>query len=428
MPVSADTTQIGIVEESVYGVTPANPVFEILPITGESLVTAATTELSQTLNPNRQVVDSILTGLDINGALDFEFAKSPAMTMLLESAMGKDVAVNGTDEEFIVGVDQISYTIEKRWPDPVNAGQYLYHRYTGCVVNTMTLSLSAGASVTGNAAVIGKSPVTDVAMIPGATYNQVVNFNVFRGPDVKDIILDNEAGTLAPFVTGSCVTDITININNNYRGIQCLGTLGNKETVIGTFECTYDQTIFFNNNEIMDSFISQDYINEIMTIGEALSDEHYTFTTTKGKFATDEVVAGGTGTDVVNSCTVNWLLDNSLGEPTTLKISTTNGIVNPTPVSAEVGTVDASSLVITFADDIAVTDGTGFDVLVNGVTANVVLGASALGSDLTLTLTDAISNGDIVNYSYDQALGNVTDVTTSGAMLSETNNFVTNNV
>lgn len=326
MPVSADQTQIGIVQESTYGVTPDTPVFQVLPITGESLVGNAATELSQSLNPSRQDLDSILTGLDVAGSLDFEFAKTPAMTLMLESAMGSATVVSTTDRDLFVGQDQISYTVEKRWPDPNNPGEYLYHRFKGCVSNTFTLNMAASASITGSTGVIGKELVTDTTLITGATYEEPTAFEVFRGPDVASIIIDNADGTLAPTLTDACVTDITLNLNNNYRGIQCLGTLGNKETVIGKFNATYDQTIFFSHNQLMDDFLAQAIIEETVIVGDDATDDHYTFITTKGKFASNEVVAGGTGTDVVNANTINWLYDNTIGTPTTIEISTSEGL------------------------------------------------------------------------------------------------------
>jgi len=326
MPVSADTTQIAIVQEATYGVTPASPTWLIMPITGESLVATANSELSATLNADRQSDDSFLNGIEPAGSLDFEFAKSPAMTLLLESAMGKATATSTTDRTLTVGLDQISFTVEKRWPDPNTPGSYLYHRYPGCVANTMTLTFTAGTKCTGSCGLIGQALVTDDAVVAASTYPPITEFNVFRGPDVTQIELDNAGGTLLPTLTDSCVTDIVINLNNNYRGVQCLGTLGNKETVIGKFECNYTQTIFFSSNELMDNFISQDIVDEIITVGDNATDDYYTFTTTKGKIAANDVVAGGEGTDVVNANTINWLNDKTLGTPTTIEILTSEGL------------------------------------------------------------------------------------------------------
>lgn len=325
MPFGADLTQIAIVEEATYGETPLTPPFEVFNITGESLTGNAATALSNSLNNNRQTSDSFLNTLDVSGSMEFELSKSDALTLIMESAMGSDVVVATTNRDLYVGNTQKSFTIEKRFEDASNPGVYIYHRYVGCVANTLTLSMSAGSEMTGSVGIIGKELQTDTAIITGATYD-IPTVDVFRAPDVDSIVLDNLGGTLAPTLSTACITDTTININNNYRGIQCLGTLGNSEVVIGTFECSYDQTIFFGHNQMMDDFLAQTQVDEIITIGDDTTDNHYVFTTTNGKIASNNVVAGGQGTDVVNACTISWLYDSTLGTPTTLQIHTAEGL------------------------------------------------------------------------------------------------------
>ena len=325
MPISADLTQIAIVEEATYGTTPANPVFLVMNITGESLAGNAQTQISNALNSSRQIQDSFLNGLDVSGSLDFEFSKSTAMTLLFESAMGDATVSATTNRDIRVGNDQISFTIEKRFEDASDPGVYLYHRYTGCVVNTLSLTMSAGSEVTGSAGIIGKELTTDTVIITGATY-PAVTVDVFRAPDIDSIVIDNVAGTLATAISTACITDTTISLNNNYRGIQCLGTLGNKEVVIGTFECSYSQTIFFSHSQLMDDFLDQVQIDEVITLGDDTTDNHYVFTTTNGKVSSNNVVAGGQGTDVVNACEITWLYDSSLGTPTTIQIHTAEGL------------------------------------------------------------------------------------------------------
>ena len=325
MPISADLVQIAIVEEATAGTTPATPTFLVLPITGESLTGNASTALSNTLNSNRQTSDSFLNSLDVSGSLEFEFSKSPALTLLFESAMGSDTVVSTTNRDLYVGNEQKTFTVEKRFEDASDPGVYLYHRFVGCVANTLTLNMTAGSEMTGSVGIIGETMTTATAIISGATYPAVTQ-DVFRAPDVDSIVIDNAANTLETTLSTSCITDTTININNNYRGIQCLGTLGNAEVVIGTFECSYSQTIFFGHSQLMDDFLAQVQLDEIITIGDDTTDNHYVFTTTNGKAASNQVLAGGTGSDVVNAVTINWLYDSTAGTPTTLQIHTASGL------------------------------------------------------------------------------------------------------
>lgn len=325
MPISADLTQIAIIEEVTYGTTPATPAFDVFIVTGESLAGNAQTQISNSLNANRQTSDSFLNGLDVSGSLEFEFSKSPALTLIMESAMGDDVVSSTTNRDLYVGNEQKSFTIEKRFEDASDPGVYLYHRYTGCVANTLSITMSAGSEITGSVGVIGKELTTATTIITGATYT-TPTVDVFRSPDIDSIVIDNAANTLEATLSTACITDTTININNNYRGIQCLGTLGNSEVVIGNFECNYSQTIFFGHSQLMDDFLNQVQIDEIITLGDDTTDNHYVFTTTNGKVSSNNVVAGGQGTDVVNACEITWLYDSTVGTPTTIQIHTAEGL------------------------------------------------------------------------------------------------------
>lgn len=340
MGISADETGIYIVEEVTYGVVPTNPVFQELPIVSESLATNANTTQSNTLNPDRQLVDSILTGLDVSGNLEIEVARTPALDLLIESAFASDFDVSGAPA-WTLSVQGVmkSFTIMKRWPDPAGTPgvDYLYHIYQGCVVNNLTFNMSAGSEVTGSIAMIGKEVDADTATVApvGATYQPLTKFNVLRAPEVQDIVMDNVGGTLALAIGDACVTDITLSMSANARGIQCLGTLGNKETVLGRFDTTLVMTIFFNSNDIMEEFLNQSIVNSSFTIGDALTDEHYAFVVPRAKISAETVVAGGTGTDVVNALTLQALIDNTQTPPTSLIMNTSAYV--PTLLGAFVG-------------------------------------------------------------------------------------------
>lgn len=338
--ISADETGFYIVEEVTYGVVPTTPTMIELPIVSESLATNANTTTSNTLNPERQVLDSILTGLDVSGNLEIEVARSPALDLLMESGFASDFDISGAPAWTLsVEATMKSFTMIKRWPDPAGTPgvDYLYHIYQGCVVNSMTFNMSAGAEVTASIGIVGKEVDADTSTVApsGATFTSVTKFNVLRAPEVQDIVLDNVGGTLTTAIGTSCITDLVLTMNANARGIQCLGTLGNKETVLGRFDSTLAMTIFFNSNDVMEEFLAQGIVNAEFVIGDDSSDEHYAFVIPKGKISAETVVAGGTGTDVVNAVTIQALLD-STQTPSTSVILNTNAYI-PTLIGAFVG-------------------------------------------------------------------------------------------
>lgn len=103
----------------------------------------------------------------------------------------------------------------------------------------------------------------------------------------------------------------------------------------------------------------------------------------------------------------------------------------PTFVSGEVGTVDASTVVVTFSTDITAPCGDcalGFTVLVNGnpdaITACVIVGGNAV----RLTLTTAVVFGDVVTVSYDSTVGCIMESTGVTDLATFAAQAVTNNV
>jgi len=325
MPVSSDQVGIYIVEETVYGVVPDSPVFLEMPVVSESLAPNATTTQSNTLNPERQVLDNVLTGLDVSGNLEIEVARTPALDLIMESVFASDIDIVGAPAWTLsVESTKKSFTLMKVLPDPASPGNFIYHIYQGCVVNSLTMTMNAGAEVSASIAIIGKEVDADTATVEPtlATYPALASFNVLRAPEVQNIVLDNVGGTLATAIGASCVTDIVLTMSGNVRGIQCLGTLGNKETVLGRFDATVAMTIFFNTNDIMEEFLNQGFVDIEFTIGDDTGSDHYAFVIPKGKIASETIVAGGTGTDVVNAVTVQALLDNTLTPPTTVVMNT----------------------------------------------------------------------------------------------------------
>ena len=325
MAISADETGFYIVEETTVGVIPATPAWQPLPIVSESLATNAATTVSNTLNPQRQTVDSILTGLDVSGSVECELARTPAMDLIFESAFAStwDTATAPPAWSLSVEGTKLTFSVMKRWPD--GAGGFIYQLYSGCMVNTMAFTMSAGAEVTVSIGIVGQSVDADRATVEpvGSTYLTLSEFNVLRAPEVTDILLDNAGGTLAPELAGQCTTDMVLNMNANVRGVQCLGTLGNKDVVLGRFEGSLDMTIFFNDNNIMEEFLNQAELSASFTIGDDTTTDFYKFSVPRGKISSETVVAGGTGTDVVNQLTLQALLDASLTPQTSITSATT---------------------------------------------------------------------------------------------------------
>lgn len=84
---SSNLTRIAIIEEAVLGTTPVAGSFNTARFTGESLSGTPETTQSQTIRPDRMSSGQIVTGLTVEGGIDFELAKDSVVDKLMASAM-----------------------------------------------------------------------------------------------------------------------------------------------------------------------------------------------------------------------------------------------------------------------------------------------------------------------------------------------------
>lgn len=323
--VSADQLQLAIVQETTPGVTPATPVFQVLPVTSESLAGNATTQTSNTLNPFGQVSGSFLTNLDTGGDIGIEFADSAAVRLLLESVMSEAfIAADGapgplppanapgvSPQVVDVGTTKISFTAEVRFPDPINAGQFLYQRYPNCIVDTFNLTADPENPVTASFTLLGGVPTVDTAIISGATYVPAGNQDVFRGPDFVTLQMGGITAALP------CMNAFNLVFNANLRGQKCLGTLGNSDVIIGQRDPNGSASVYFTDNSLLQAMIDQTEFAltvEMLT----LSNSYFAAFLPRCKLTQNPVIASGTNTDVVNDSSFQGAYDET--EQTSLRL------------------------------------------------------------------------------------------------------------
>lgn len=310
MPTSADLVQVAIVPEVTYGTTPANPVFQKVRITGEGIAFAPTTTKSGEMNPFRQVTDSILTGGQVSGDLDFELAHELWFEELLEGALCND----WNSDTLKIGLSLKSYTIEKKIPVP--GGTTQYHRFTGCCVNQFSIDIKPNAPITGKFSFVGKAPAIDTAIISGATYTEPALTAVMTAPRVVGI----EIGGVSAI--SKCFNNLTFTLNNNNRAIECIGTLGPRETVLGRAEIQTQFSVLFNDSDLLSLLIDQTETSlEFRTEdtenagGSPTNHNYYIWTLPRVKLTANPIVAGGTNQDVVNNVTAEALMPALSGSP-----------------------------------------------------------------------------------------------------------------
>jgi len=360
MPLSADLVRLAFVPEDAYGVTPANPEFQVMRITGESVNFAPTTTNSNEMNPNRGVTDLILTGGSVSGDIPFELAYEHWFNLFLAMAMCNTWQADSIQ----VGKLLQSATLEKYLPvDPGTTE--LYHRVPGTIVDGFSINVAPNAVITGTFSVLGKSMDPDEAPLAGATYVDPAYNPVMAAPTVTDITL---AGVVA---TTECFSNMVVNLANNNRAVECIGFLGAKEMVLGRAEVSLNFSLYFSDNDLLQMLLDQEAIAISFKLQDTADPANwYEFAFPRVKLSQANADATGTGADVVYEAVGQALLDPTTG---------TQMIITRSPEPPVVTTITSA----------VVTDNSPAD----GATANVVqftaqdqVGAPMAGVELTFSV------------------------------------------
>jgi Phage tail tube protein len=198
-----------------------------------------------------------------------------------------------------VGTTLALYCLEKRFVNP--AGGYIYHRINDAAVASASISISPGREITASVAYSGGTMDFVEAIIAGATYPDPGTRPLFASPEVSEI-------TIAGATNALCFSDLAMEFNSNVRGIECIGTLGFKEQVIGRFEATIRGTAYFVSNDLLDYLVNQNVFAATITLDDPEGNK-YEFEFPRCRMTSGGAVAGGTNQDVVSNIAIQALYD-----------------------------------------------------------------------------------------------------------------------
>lgn len=313
--ISSDVFQLGVVKLTggPPPVIPATPAFILARLSGESINFQPTTSISPELDASGQVRDSILTGARSTGSVELPLSRHPyfddALAAVLRSAWGTGTKGDGsgpppvtsavTADELIVGNTLSLYCVEKRFSNP--AGGFIYHRFNDSAVASMSLSISPGKEIGVSVAYSGGTMDPVEAMIAGSTYPDPGTRPLFTAPEVSEV-------TIAGVTNALCFSDLGMEFNSNVRGIECIGTLGFKEQVLGRFEATIRGSAYFASNDLLDYLINQAVFPVTLTLEDPTANK-YTFFYPRCRMTAGGANAGGTNQDVVSSIAMQALYD-----------------------------------------------------------------------------------------------------------------------
>ena len=239
--VDSSQTRLASIVEATYGTTPATPVFLEQRFTSEGLNANIENVVSNEIRADRNVSDLVQVGANAGGNVDFELSYG-SFELWLESLMNSAWSVNTLKN----GNTEKSFTIEKTFE---GGATDQFHRFTGAVVDSMSLSIQSQQIVTGSFGFLAKEIVIAQAAIVGATYTGVNSNPVINAAA-------NFASLAITGVTGPELTSLNLNVRNNLRQQQVIGSVNPRGLGTGRFEVDGDFIAYFENEELYDLFVA----------------------------------------------------------------------------------------------------------------------------------------------------------------------------
>jgi len=184
------------------------------------------------------------------------------------------------------GTTQKSYSIEKTFEDLSNIFEVL----TGLTVNALSLNVQPDQIITGNFGFLGKSAASSASTVGDGSNTAAPTDDVMNAID-----------HIAAVVEGGSDYDITqfsLELANNLRARQQVGTLGAVSIGAGTVEITGTLQAYFNNSTVMDKYLNFTE-TEIMIVAEDGNGKAYVIDLPAVKYTQGQRVAGGINQDVI---------------------------------------------------------------------------------------------------------------------------------
>jgi len=249
MPTTATGAQhsAGFIAESTYGTTPATPAFTNIRHTGFSLGLSKSALESAEVRSDRQIANFRHGNKNVAGEIPFELSYG-TFDDLFEAAFGgtwaTDTPSAGTDQ-LQVGTTRRSFTVERLFG---NLDTPEYHRFTGCEINSFSLSIAPDAIITGSFNCVAQDQSIATAIITGATYGAATTTEPF----------DSFTGTISE--GGSPIAIVTALDFTLENGLNPLFVVGDDKTLepgIGKCRVTGTVTAFFQSKTLLEKFINE---------------------------------------------------------------------------------------------------------------------------------------------------------------------------
>jgi hypothetical protein len=256
---------LAYVPEVTFGVTPSTPTMIALRNKGSDLGVNKDSFQSEELRSDRQISDLRHGAVKVSGGFDFELSYGEydaILEMALFSAWNTNVLKAGTTAK--------SATFERAFGDITKYGVF-----TGCMVDSLSLTVPSNGMVTGKVGLIGKNalPISGTPLDATPTASQTNSpFDGFTG-EVK------EGGT-----TNAVVTSVSLDLKNSLDPAFVLGSNIAAAITPGRSNLTGTLSAWFDSETMLNKFINETESSLEFTLGNGTT-KSYTFLVPRIKYS-----------------------------------------------------------------------------------------------------------------------------------------------
>lgn len=219
-------------------------------------------------------------------------------TLTTESA-GDTVTIKGS--RLRNGTTLKSYTIQRQLADVTQ-----FFNYMGCVANTLSLDFKTGQILNGKFGFMGMSATNSGSQIAGATITPANSNTPMNAVSNVTSVLQDYTTMAAKF------NSLTLELSNNVRAQQAIGSLSNVGMALGKVEVTGSIELYFEDSTMYTKYLNATAFSLSFIVQDA-SLNSYVVTIPNAKFESGSVVAGGLDTDIMFSATWRGIYDATSG-------------------------------------------------------------------------------------------------------------------
>ena len=232
--VNSNNVTIKYVPESAYGITPSNSTdWNYLRYSSETINADLSFVESSAVERDRMLREYVQTAVSVSGGFSSDFSLG-IYDKFIESVFCS--TWNGDNLD--IGYNYTSFTFEKHY---IDLDKYSY--FTGMRVNEMNLNIVPNDKITSTFNFLGKESDVSTQSLVGVL-GSVTDYPyapITVSNRVGALLVDNNPVELQ-------VTELTLNINNNLRQRNCIGSKSPVDTLLGEATVTGTISMFLTAN------------------------------------------------------------------------------------------------------------------------------------------------------------------------------------